>query len=110
MAKKLSDYIPILKDQGIDYIAAAPAAGVSTQYKIVDFSSGTPQVIELDHEMADTNYAVTACTDTATPIAVGFTGWPDLTEGKTVSAFAADDMGAGGIVNFIIVGQLKGQK
>jgi hypothetical protein len=106
MAKKLSDYIPILKDQGIDYVAAAPAAGVGTYVQTITPSGGASwngSTVTLDHTMADTNYAV--LTDQAER--------PMITiYDKTATSFVTDDNGyAGtGTVSFVIVGQLKGLK
>jgi len=102
MAKKISDYIPILKDQGIDYVAAAPVAGVSTQYQVVNIS-GNPQTIELEHDMADTNYAVVV------DVSVGNSQQID---NKTTTSFRYTPGASGyiGELNVIIVGQLKGQK
>lgn len=102
MAKKISDYIPILKDQGIDYIAAAPAPGVATQYQVVNIS-GSPQTIELGHEMADTTYAVVV------DVSVGNS---QQISNKTTASFDYTPGAPGytGELNVIIVGQLKGQK
>ena len=103
MSKKLSDYIPIFADQGIDYVAAAPAAGVATQYQVVEASGvgGVSMTITLEHEMANANYAVVANDDLGNATPVG---------GKTVTTFQAIPGVTPCTLNLIIVGQLKGQK
>jgi hypothetical protein len=100
MAKKLSDYIPILKDQGIDYIAAAPAAGVATQYQVITIS-GAPQIVTLDHEMANASYAVCGSDVSGGVLTIGT---------KTVSTVEITTSSGTAECNLIIVGQLKGQK
>ena len=106
MAKKLSDYIPIFADQGIDYVSAAPAAGVATYVQTVTPSGGASwdgATVTLDHQMADTNYAVLTDQEERPLLVIG---------NKTVTSFETDDNGAAGTgtVSFVIVGQLQGQK
>jgi hypothetical protein len=57
MAKKISDYVPVLKAEGIDYLMAANASGMSIQSGVIAAlnAGGT---IQLEHEMADANYMV----------------------------------------------------
>jgi hypothetical protein len=101
MAKKLSDYIPIFADQGIDYVAAAPAAGVATQYQVVSVS-GASQTVTLANQMANADYAVMLTDDKGTTTAYADT--------KTVTSFSAKGLANPSTLNVIVVGQLKGQK
>ena len=100
MAKKISDYVPILKDQGIDYVTAAGVAGLGFQCQTVTVS-GSPATITLSTEMADTSYCA---------IAQGEGNALSVDEGtKTVSGF--DVLGGSGeVANIIVIGQLKGQQ
>lgn len=67
--KKLSDYIPPLKEQGMDYLAAAHKAGVTVQQKKITQSGAAPLVVDLEAEgllpMFDTNYVVLTGGETA---------------------------------------------
>ena len=101
MAKKLSDYIPIFADQGIDYVSAANAAGIATQYQVVSISGAT-QTITLATQMADTDYAV-SLTDNKGSTTV-------YADTKTVTSFSAKGLANPSTLNVIVVGQLEGQK
>lgn len=61
-AKKLSNYIPILKDQGIDYATAAGKAGDGMQHIRVAQSGASPYAFVFAdnglQDMADTEYDV----------------------------------------------------
>ena len=81
--KKLSDHMPPLKEQGMDYLAAAARAGVGIQAKLITQSGVAPLVVDLEAEgmspMADTNDVVIsqvegkACTvDESTKTKTGF--------------------------------------
>ena len=101
MSKKISDYVPIFKDQGIDYVAAADAAGVGTQHQVV-VVSGSAHTITLAKEMASTSYtAVASSNEAARPAAIGT---------KEVSSVVVTGLNAGDEVNIIVIGQLKGQE
>lgn len=101
MSKKISDYVPIFKDQGIDYVAAADAAGVATQYQVVTIS-GDPHTVTLAKEMANTDYAAVATADNSTPFIDS--------AAKTTSSFQITGCIASDVVNVIVIGQLKGQE
>ena len=100
-AKKLSDYQPELKDQGMDYLAAAGAAGVAIQSGTFT-SDGTPDTVTLGKEMANATYTI-------------------LLQGETVARVTVDEsetsattfvvLGAANteVVHWLVVGQLKGQ-
>jgi hypothetical protein len=101
MARKLSDYIPILAAEGIDYVAAADAAGVGSQYQLVTVSGGT-QAVTLAKQMANVSYAVLVTEET---------GAVTVAESsKTVTGFDLIGGGAGEIANVLVIGQLNGQK
>jgi len=103
MAKKLSDYIPIFADQGIDYVSAAPAAGVATQYQVIAASGLGTNTITLEHQMANTDYAVLV-DDTDQNGSYLESGT------KTVTGFDVNDNGGAVSISIVVIGQLKGQK
>lgn len=103
MARKLSDYIPILAAEGIDYVNAADAAGVGTQYQVVTVS-GNPQTVTLAKQMANTDYAVLVYDPSGT------VNMDTDLNNKTVSSISLVDGGASEVVNVIVIGQLKDQK
>jgi hypothetical protein len=101
MSKKLSDYIPIFADQGIDYVAAAPAAGVSTQAQEV-VVSGATHTVTLASQMANNTYTAIATngTDGGSAVTIGT---------KTTTTVVIKNGSADDNVNLVVVGQLKGQ-
>ena len=101
MSKKLSDYIPIFADQGIDYVAAAPAAGVSTQAQEVVISGAT-HTVTLASQMANNTYVALATN--------GTNGGSAVTIGtKTTTTVEIKGGSASDKINLVIVGQLNGQ-
>jgi hypothetical protein len=101
MSKKLSDYIPIFADQGIDYVAAAPTAGVSAAGQEV-IVSGSPHVMKLDHQMANDTYTAVVTAGTAGMGTLVVTA-------KTTTTVEVEGGANGEKVNLVVVGQLKGQ-
>ena len=100
MSKKISDYVPIFKDQGIDYVAAADAAGVATQYQVVTIS-GDPHTITLAKEMANTDYAAVLASDGASLTI-------DDAQKTTTTFQIAGGFAGVTVANVIVIGQLKG--
>lgn len=81
--RKLSKYVPALKDQGIDYVAAAAKAGVGIQAANVTQSGSTPFAVTFAglglQNMADATYDVIVsgptggtCADYTTRTTTGF--------------------------------------
>ncbi|MBO75991.1 MAG: hypothetical protein CME17_01050 [Gemmatimonadetes bacterium] len=103
MAKKLSDYIPIFADQGIDYVSAAPAAGVATQYQVIAASGVGTNTITLEHQMANTDYAVCISQED------GNNAYLESAS-KTVTGFNVNDGWSAASISIVVIGQLKGQK
>lgn len=73
--KKLSDYLPPLKDQGMDYLAGAVGPGVTVQAKQITQVGAAPLVVDLEAEeglgpMADANYVVICQGQTAGRVTV----------------------------------------
>lgn len=99
MSKKISDYVPIFKDQGIDYVAAADAAGVGTQYQVVAIS-GNPHTVTLAKEMANSDYVAVVTANAQNAVSVS---------NKSTTTFEIGGLG-GGVANVIVIGQLKGQE
>jgi len=70
--KRISDFVPILKQQNMDFLAAAGAPGVSIQYARLTQSGSSPMTVSLSQlpssqaqagtlrAMADANYMVIA--------------------------------------------------
>lgn len=104
--KKISDYLPPLKDQGIDYIAAANAAGVGMQSKQITQSGVAPLVVDLEAEglspMEDTNYVVIAQGETVARVTV---------DQSTITKTGFNVLGGADteVVHLLIIGRLAGQ-
>lgn len=103
--KKISDYVPPFKDQGIDYVAAANAAGVGIQAALVTQSGAAPLVVDLEaiglKKMADTNYVVISQVEGAAVTVDEST--------KTVDGFNVLGGSDTEVHNLLVIGRLQGQ-
>lgn len=103
--KKLSDYDPIMSDNGIDYVVASRSAGVSLQSITWAMSATGVFVFETEGltDMANTSYQVMVMNQTSTvrPATVG---------SKTTSQFTITGPDAADSLDIWIVGQLENQK
>ena len=100
--KKISNYLPPLRDQGMDYLAAANAAGVSIQHgsAILD---GNAQTITLVSEMANATFTVLMTNETASARVPAITA-------KTTTTFVLDNAGTNlDVLGYAVIGQISGQ-
>ena len=102
-AKKLSDYLPPLKEQGMDYLAGASQAGVSLQaFKVI--SAGTPDTV---------SFAALGLPDMDDPDYLVFVGGEGAftVDESTITAQGFDILGgaASNVMHVLVVGKLKGQ-
>lgn len=103
--KKLSNYMPPLKEQGMDYLAAAAQAGVGIQGKLITQSGAAPLVVDLEalgmSPMADTDYVVVSQVEGLTPSVDEST--------KTKTGFNVLGGVDTSVHNLMVIGRLKGQ-
>lgn len=104
MAKKISDYVPVLDDEGMDYLVGANASGMSMQSGVIS-ALGVGGTIQLESEMADTNYIVLLSNATS-----GVTRAISHAA-KTVTQFNYGGQGTDGdSLGWVVIGRLKNQK
>ena len=105
-AKKIGDYIGILKDQGLDYLAGAAKAGVSVQSKQITQAGASPFTVSFSaqgmSDMADTSYTVTVNGETAAATSV---------DQSTIATTGFDVIGGADteVLHIVVIGRLKGQ-
>lgn len=104
MAKKVSDYIPVLKDLNLNHVAGA--ADNNTSIQGVTISMPISGVVAFEDyglsPMADLNYQVIPInqTNSATPATVAK---------DSVSQITLDGPAENDVVDIVIVGKLAGQ-
>ena len=104
--KKISDYVPILADQGMDYLAAAVKAGVTIQTKKITQPGAAPLVVDLVAEgltaMADTDYVVLVQGETVARVTV---------DESSVTTAGFDVLGGAitEVVHLVVIGRVAGQ-
>jgi hypothetical protein len=105
-AKKASNFIPLLKDQGMDYLAGATAPGVSIQVKQITQSGAAPCVVSFAAEgmsdMADTSYVVIVGGETAAAATV---------DQSTIATTGFNIIGGADteVLHVVVIGRVKGQ-
>jgi hypothetical protein len=103
--RKLSDYLPPLKNQGMDYLVAASGAGVSIQAKALVQSGAAPFSVVLEdvglQNMQSSDYVVITQVE-------GVAATVDEST-KTKTGFDLLVAGDTDVHNLIIVGRLAGQ-
>lgn len=105
-AKRASNYDPLLKDQGINYVTAAAKAGVGIQVKQITQSGAAPLVVSFSaqgmSDMADTNYVVIAQGETAAAVMV---------DQSTMAVTGFNVLGGADteVVHIVVIGRLKNQ-
>jgi len=104
MAKKISDYVPVLGAEGMDYLLGANASGMSIQAGVIS-ALGAGGTIQLESEMADANYIVLLSNATS-PLTRAISH-----AAKTVTQFNYGSQGTDGdSLGWIVIGRLKNQK
>lgn len=104
--KKISDHVPPLRDQGMDYLAAAAEPGVAVQAKQITQVGAAPFSVVLEDvgmaDMADDQYAVLIGGETV--------GAPKVDQ-STITAKGFDILGGADteVLHVMVVGRLKGQ-
>lgn len=103
--RKLSNYIPPLKEQGMDYLVAAAAAGVGMQALKVTLSGATHSVVFEDEgrvNMEDADYVVLLQGETTSRLTV---------DESTITKTGFDILGglAAEVGHVLVVGRLSGQ-
>jgi uncharacterized protein YgbK (DUF1537 family) len=106
-AKKLSDSISPLKEQGMDYLAAAAAAGCSISTAVVTQVGASPFTVVLEDvpglgDMENTDYLVVLQS------AAGKLGTADLTS-KAVGSFDITGGLDADVYEVAVIGRLKDQ-
>ena len=104
--RKLSKFIPPLQEQGMDYLAAAAAAGVSIQAKQVTQSGASPFSVVLEDagmkNMEDDEYVVIVQGETAARVTV---------DQSSLTKVGFDILGGADteVLHVLVVGRLSGQ-
>lgn len=107
LVKKLSDYLPILRDQGIEHLCAASSAGVSLQSAslVAMPADGALTFAELGmSDMADSDYALIVhnhsdAADEATCLA----------NARTATGFTLTGPDEDDLLDIVVVGRLADQ-
>ena len=108
MAKKISDYVPVAKAEGMDYLLGANASGMSIQTGTIS-ALNVGGTINIPSEMADLDYGVILVNETngsRLPTAV-LTGG---THTKTTVNYGGGVCVDADQLRFYIIGRLKNQK
>lgn len=108
VAKKLSNYLSILKKEGLNYIVGSSRGGVSMQHCKVTLTGGATHTFTFAgaglSDMADANYSISLDGEG--------TNRPKVDESTiTVAGFdiLGGDVGGADVAHVIVAGRLKGQ-
>jgi len=105
-AKKASDYMPFLHDQGIEHLAGAAEAGITVQAKQVTQSGAAPFSVDLEavgmKKMANTSYVVIVQGETASRATV---------DQSTIAVGGFDVLGGADteVLHLVVIGTVDGQ-
>ena len=101
--KKISNYLPPLKDQGMDYLTAANAAGLSIQTGTVASADTAGDTITLTSQMANATYMVIIVNET--DVARN----PSQAAKTTTSFDYGNEVNNADVLSYVVIGQLDGQ-
>ena len=104
MAKKISDYVPVLKAEGMDFLCGANASGMSIQSGVIE-ALGAGGTIQLENEMADADYIVLLSNATS-----GVTRAVSHAAKTTTQFNYGSQANNGDSLGWIVLGRLKNQK
>ncbi len=105
LPKRADDFIPYCEGQGIPYLVATNAAGVSIQYASYIAGAGTDAIVFATEgltNMANATYEAIAFNKTAV-------ARPMVVSARATTGFSIAGQNASDVVTLIIVGRLAGQ-
>lgn len=101
--KKISDYVPPLKEQKIDYLVGSPQGNKSILSATV-VSAGTTLVVDFlatfGVVMKDASYQIVASSDANSSMSYS---------AKTASGFTLANVQASEVIDIVVIGKVAGQ-